>query len=70
MILAQDKTGPNIDQVLAENVNAGLCRKVDKEMLGKLIKKFQRPGSIANLKTPVINKEPRKLNRTPKQKDF
>ena len=38
-ILAQDKTGPSIDQVLAEKVNAGLCRKAHKQVLGKLIKK-------------------------------
>ena len=49
--LAHDKTGPSIDQVLAEKVNAGLCRKADKEMLGKLIKKkFPRPGNITNSK--------------------
>ena len=57
--LAQDKTGPSIDQVLAENVNASLCRKTDREMVGNLIiikkiKKFSRPGNIPNLKTPVI----------------
>ena len=42
--LAQDKTGPSIDHVLAEKVNTGLCRKADTEMLGKLIEKFPRPG--------------------------
>ena len=68
--LAQDKTGPGIDQVLAKKVNAVLCRKADTEMLGRLIKKFPRPGIIANLKTPAINKELRKLNRAPKQRDF
>ena len=39
-------------------------------MLGKLIKKCPRPGNIPNLKTPAINKELRKLNRAPKQRDF
>ena len=43
--LAHIKTGPSIDQVLAEEVIAGLCRKADKEMLRKLIeKKCPRPG--------------------------
>ena len=35
-----------------------------------MIKKFPRPKNIPNLKTPVINKELRKLNRAPKQRDF
>ena len=65
--LAQDKTRPSIDQVLAEKVNAGLCRKGDREMLGELIKKFPRPGNILNHKTHVMNKELRKMNRAPKQ---
>ena len=58
--LAEDKTGPSIDQVLAEKLTAGLCRKADKEMLAKLIiikKKFPRPGNITNLKTPTINEK-------------
>ena len=68
--LAQYKTGPSIDHVLAEKVNASLCRKADKEMLGTLIKKFPLPGNIRNIKTPAMNKELRKLNRGPTQRDF
>ena len=49
--LAQVKTGPSIGPVLTEKVNAGLCRKVDKEMLGKLIKNKCPPsGNITKPK--------------------
>ena len=68
-ILAQDKTGPSIDQVLAEKVNAGLYRKADK-MLGKLIKKFPLPGNIRNLKTPAINTELKKTEQSTKAERF
>ena len=68
--VTQDKTGSSMDQVLAEKLNAGLCRKADKEMLGKLIKNFPRPGNIPDRKTRTKNKELRKLNRAPKQRDF
>ena len=68
--VAQDKTGSSMDQVLAEKVNAGLCRIADMEMLGKLIKNFPRPGNIPDLKTRTINKELRKLNSAPKPRDF
>ena len=48
--LAEDKIGSSIDQVLAEEVDAGLCRKADKEMLGKLIFfLIPCPGNITNL---------------------
>ena len=39
-------------------------------MLEKLIKKFPRPGNITSLKKPAMNKERRKLNSAPKQRDF
>ena len=49
--LAQVKTGPSIDQVLTEEVNAVLFRKADKEMLRELIeKKCPRPGNITTPK--------------------
>ena len=51
--LAQDKTGPSIDQVLAEKVNAGLCRKADKEMLGKLMKKSFHVLEILQTSKPL-----------------
>ena len=54
---AQDKCGPDIDDKLANIVNAGIRSGLSEESLKKLLDDYFRPGNCSNLMVPKVNNE-------------
>lgn len=54
-INSDDKTGPKINDSLAELVNLGLRKRVNGEKVKDLTKKYEKPANVTSLKVPIVN---------------